>query len=627
LPRASKARRRAAVSPAAARALVASAATDEPLLEVDDIQGNILAGFNKDHQLLVALRVHDRAAAKAWLSRVEPFIATLGEVGQFNRLFRAKRRRLGHDPIGLIATWANIAFSHDGLAKLMSPADADGISDDGFKQGLPARAATLGDTPDTPGQEVSAHWVVGSLGNVPDILLIVASDHPDQLERMVAHICPGAGDLPGAPEAIWKELGETRSDMPGHEHFGFKDGVSQPGVRGLISRAPDVPLTERLLLDPPDGQVAFSAPGTPLVWPGQFVFGYPSSDRKTGEPVPPPPGPPWLRNGSLLVFRRLRQNVAAFHAFLRAGAGTLAATQDFPGLTAERLGALLVGRWPSGAPVERSPAEDNEALAGDPLSVNDFAFAADTPAPAFRPGAGPDEAFPRAAADPQGFVCPCAAHIRKVNPRDQDSDKGDAFDTLTRRIIRRGIPFGPPLPVPPGGRLPQDDGVDRGLHFLCYQTQIVEQFELLQTDWANSTNNPKPNGHDLIIGQSMDGNREVELVTAAGGDQTLRTDRVFVTMTGGGYFFAPGIAALTMLAQAPPAAMAAGPEPAALAVPAPAPSPRPGAAPRAAPRKPKKSRTARKGAAKKPVNGRKGSKRSTSKRKRAPRGDGAQTKK
>ncbi len=40
-------------------------AQDEGLLEVDDIQGNILGAFNKDHQLLVALAIHDVAAAKS----------------------------------------------------------------------------------------------------------------------------------------------------------------------------------------------------------------------------------------------------------------------------------------------------------------------------------------------------------------------------------------------------------------------------------------------------------------------------------------------------------------------------------------------------------------------------------
>ena len=524
-------------------------AAAESLLDVNDIQGNILSGFNKDQQLIVALLIKDRTAAKAWLSRVVPAIASLSEVGQFNRLFRAKRRRLGHDPLGLIATWASIAFSHDGLSKISSPADADSVPDEAFRQGMPARAGILGDTPSVAGEEISAGWVVGAQDHIPDILLIVASDDLGQLERMVTQLCPGAGDLAGAPEVIWRELGTTRSDMPGHEHFGFKDGVSQPAVRGLVSRNPKVYLSERLLREPQDGDVAFATPGAPLIWPGQFVFGYPSSDRSTGEPVAPPALPAWIRNGSMLVFRRLRQDVAGFHAFLRAASASLASTPDFPGLEPEHLGAMLVGRWPSGAPVARTPAQDDVGMARDVLSANDFLFMNDTPAPDFKPGDGPAQPFARAFADPSGFTCPRAAHIRKVNPRDQDSDKGDMFDTLTRRILRRGIPFGPPLPVPPGNQLPQDDGVDRGLHFICYQTSIIDQFELLQVDWANSTDNPKPHGHDLIIGQNADGQREVELLTATGGDQMLQTNRTFVTMTGGGYFFAPGIAGLIALAK------------------------------------------------------------------------------
>src|SRR5262249_21349261 len=159
-------------------------------------------------------------------------------------------------------------------------------------------------------------------------------------------------------------------------------------------------------------------------------------------------------------FRRLRQDVAAFHGFLRSAAAALASTPDFSGMTPEWLGALLVGRWASGAPVARSPQQDNPDLASERNANNDFRFVDDTPGPHFKPGHGPVPAFPPATADPLGFICPCPAHIRKVNPRDQDSDKGDPFDTLTRRIIRRGIPYGPPLPKPPGNQLPADDGVD-----------------------------------------------------------------------------------------------------------------------------------------------------------------------
>ncbi len=530
------------------RANMRKAATlgvDEGLLDVDDIQGNILAGFNKDHQLLIALSIREISAAKAWLARVAPYISSLSEVGQFNRLFRAKRRRLGHDPTGLIATWLSIAFSYGAVVKLTSSSDADSIPSEAFRQGLPARAASLGDVPAAEGEGVSDRWVVGADAHVPDILLIIASDDPTQLERVASQLCPGMGDLTGSPDVVWRELGQTRTDLPGHEHFGFKDGISQPAPRGLISRLPDIYLSERLLVDSPEGDISFASPGAPLVWPGEFVFGYPSNNPKDGAAVPPQPLPAWIRNGSLLVFRRLRQDVAAFHGFLRSAAAALAATPDFPDMNPQRLGAMLVGRWPSGAPIARSAKQDDLALAKDPNAVNDFLFTEDTDVPQFKPGRGTTSSFPRATADPLGFVCPHAAHIRKVNPRDQDTDKGDAFDTLTRRVLRRGIPFGPPLPAPPGGQLPADDGIERGLHFLCYQTSIEEQFELLQIDWANTTSNPKPFGHDFVIGQPAGGGREVQLLTAAGGIRNIHTDRVFVKMTGGGYFFAPSISAVS----------------------------------------------------------------------------------
>ena len=260
-----------------------------------------------------------------------------------------------------------------------------------------------------------------------------------------------------------------------------------------------------------------------------------------GGPVPAPPlRPAWLKNGSLLVFRRLKQDVAGFYRFLAATAVRLAVTPGFAGITAGQLGAAIVGRWPSGAPILRAPSADDPRLGADPMARNDFLFTIDTPAPDFKPGIGiAQTAFPAAAADPLGFVCPHAAHIRKVNPRDQDSDKGDPFDTLTRRIIRRGIPFGPPIRDPM-----VDDGVERGLHFLCYQTSIAEQFELLQSDWANASGNPQPGGQDLVIGQASGAPRSMELDRETGQSATIAAPRQFVTATGGGYFFAPSLGAL-----------------------------------------------------------------------------------
>src|SRR3954463_7785906 len=151
-------------------------ASQEVLLEAHDIQGNILTGFNKDRQLLIALRLRDLTAARAWLARIVPHIHSVADVGPFNTLFSAQRRRLGHDPIGLVATWANIAFSHAGLAALTSRADADGVPDEAFRVGLPERASGLGDQAPDGSDDPTKDWVIGGTDCVPDVLLIVASD-------------------------------------------------------------------------------------------------------------------------------------------------------------------------------------------------------------------------------------------------------------------------------------------------------------------------------------------------------------------------------------------------------------------------------------------------------------------
>ncbi|MBJ8205851.1 hypothetical protein JDS91_32245, partial [Bacillus cereus] len=76
-------------------------------------------------------------------------------------------------------------------------------------------------------------------------------------------------------------------NKPGHEHFDYKDGISQPGIRGLKSDKPEDFLTARLI-DPNDERAqSFSKPGEPLIWPGQFVLGYlKQNEADLIQPVP-----------------------------------------------------------------------------------------------------------------------------------------------------------------------------------------------------------------------------------------------------------------------------------------------------------------------------------------------------
>ena len=65
----------------------------EALLQLDDIQGNVLGGFNKDYQTLIYVKLGDVASFRSWLKAEVGNIATAREVVVFNRLFKAVRQR------------------------------------------------------------------------------------------------------------------------------------------------------------------------------------------------------------------------------------------------------------------------------------------------------------------------------------------------------------------------------------------------------------------------------------------------------------------------------------------------------------------------------------------------------
>ena len=77
--------------------------------------------------------------------------------------------------------------------------------------------------------------------------------------------------------------------------------------------------------------------------------------------------------------------------------------------------------------------------------------------------------------------CPFAAHVRKTNPRD-DLEKPPApispISVEPRRIMRRGIQFGPELTA--AEKASGKTIHSRGLLFTCYQTSITNGFQFLQ---------------------------------------------------------------------------------------------------------------------------------------------------
>ena len=456
----------------------------EPELDGSEIQGNILAGFNKDHQSLLFFQLSDRESARRWFRRLSSRISSLDQVFAFNNLYKSMQSRTG----AVQATWLSLALSYRGLKKLTN--DADLFCDSAFKDGMCRRSVLLGDSADITNPSNCNNWLIGGPNNEPDILAIIASDSSDRLKEEADYVLSSTSKGIGL---IFAQQGQVRSaTFSSFEHFGYRDAISQPGIRGKVS---GTLLTPRQPDNFDRGEHARD-----LIWPGQFVFGYPGQDpnnpNKPGRVVEA--GPLWAKNGSFLVFRRLRQDVEKFWTFLQSTGSNL-------GLPAEFLAAKLMGRWRNGTPLIHASNPLDPTLAID----NDFTYQT----------------------DPVGLICPFSAHIRKANPRN------DAAPSVqTHRILRRGIPFGQSYPAPG----------ERGLLFMSYQTSIEHQFEFIVRNWLLNPNfKGEDAGTDAIIGQ---GRRFLDIAGSSSGD-TFQRKRIaitdsWVTATGGGYFFVPSVTTL-----------------------------------------------------------------------------------
>ena len=344
------------------------------------------------------------------------------------------------------------------------------------------------------GESAPEHWEECFRSGDAHVLVMISAKDPDALAERDRGIRELVARRGGASIVV-TQVGAV---LPtGREHFGYADGFSQPAIAG--SRFPDHP--------------GAGAPSEGGEWrpvaAGEFILGY--ADEQGALPAAAPPDE-LSRNGSYVVYRKLRQDVAQFRRQLAEAAAL------YPG-GEELLAAKLVGRWRDGTPLDSSPNREDPALVADKSRNNAFDYGR----------------------DPEGLRCPIGSHARRMNPRLSMPFEGKLVNR--HRLIRRGITYGELLPE--GA---EDDGADRGVIFMTVQANLARQFEFVQAQWAN-TGNPFRLGDDQdpIIGPMDDA---LNKMTIPGRPPFFvgPLSRV-VTMRGGEYYFAPGINGLRYLAQ------------------------------------------------------------------------------
>jgi len=466
-------------------------------LELADIQGLVARGFgNLRACRFLGLVVEDPAASRRWLGQLADEVTPAQE-------------RPGDSSV-------QVAFTSSGLRAVGLPAEVIDRFSVEFVEGMvaPHRSRFLGDLE----EHAPEGWAWGGprAERVDALLALYASDEA-ALSALTDRHRQGltTNGLRAVVELDTFDIGDF-------EHFGFRDGISQPIIEGL-SRA--------------DGSEAAT------VRAGEFVLGYPNAyGLYTDRPLIDSAADPGAilprdaagsgsadfgRNGTYLAFRQLSQNVARFWRYMDGA--TRAAEGSGDPASRVALAAKMVGRWPDGAPLVLSPDRDDPAQS----HANDFGY--------FN-------------ADHLGQKCPFGAHIRRTAPRDSlDPNPGSAESVAVanrHRLLRRGREYGQPLSMSDAlaDEGPEANGDERGLHFICLNGNLARQFEFVQHTWVNDRHF---NGlYDDVDPIGAHFTPPGSTYTLPGHPVRTRVTQVpsFISVRGGAYFFMPGIRAIRYMA-------------------------------------------------------------------------------
>ncbi|MGN5955702.1 Dyp-type peroxidase [Sphingobacterium lactis] len=375
-----------------------------------------------------------------------------------------------------------LTFTYNGLEQIGVPQDSLDSFPDSFKEGMAKRALFMNDI----GVNDPKHWEKDFKNqNIHIAAAVISNNEEDwksKLEEFKSQLQKGAG----LSLLISHDFGATEEVK---NVFGYRDGISNPEVEGSGIEVPE----------------GFDRP----IKAGEFILGYPGE----GDIIKPYPQPEILgKNGSFMIFRKYQSQVADFNKYLLENSSSIE--------EAELLGAKMVGRWKSGAPLVLTPEKDDKELGDNPEKNNDFSFKGDE----------------------YGKKCPFSSHIRRMNPR--DSKTFVLEDERLHRIIRRSVTFGDIVPL----NVTKDDGKERGQYFMGISANAMGTLEFLLKQWAND-------GNSQNLGQEKDpliGVQDKEGLFTMPADPLVKRYHglsTFNIVKGGEYCFIPSISALKWICE------------------------------------------------------------------------------
>ena len=431
------------------------------------------------------LRGYNMAGVRHFVLRIERAAAARDFIGSLVHPASQEAR------ITTAAPWTkkpdyclNIGFTYQGLKQLQLPEFS--FSDQYYSSFKEGAAARAEYIFDT-GESAPEHWSGGLGTSDVHVLLSLYVLQADELESRSNALRSSFG-RGGACTEISNFAG--RAFPHGKIHFGYTDGISQPNIEGgarqIPGMQPVIPTYHFVLLE--------DAPSYEIPQPQKLGL-----------------------YGSFVAFRVLEQDVVGFENFLNEHRHLI---------DPEKLAAKMCGRWRNGMPLVLSPEADEPVLSRE--HWNNYNYT--------ETQTNPDDAL--------GLRCPIGAHMRRLNPR--GAKVAGMVDN--HRIVRRGMPYGPPYdPQKPY------DGIERGLLGMFICGSLENQFEFLMRVWANGdlfAADLSKGSKDPLLGNNSAGESRFDIpLKASAPPLKIEAFPRFIKARGGAYCFLPSKTALKYMAR------------------------------------------------------------------------------